>query len=133
MTFASTPMPIERIRPAIPGRVMVKEFILGKNPDTAAKHMPICPARLITATTPGSLKQTIISTAITIKAMIPAISMAFSAWLPKVGARELKFEVSSAKGSAPACIWAARVVASSLVNVPEITALPSVIWASTLG
>ena len=112
---------------------MVKEFILGKNPDTAAKHMPICPARLITATTPGSLKQTIISTAITIKAMIPAISMAFSAWLPKVGARELKFEVSNAKGSAPACIWAARVVASSLVNVPEITALPSVIWASTLG
>ena len=133
MTFASTPMPMERIRPAMPGRVMVKEFILGKNPDTAAKHMPICPARLMTATTPGSRKQTIISTAITRKAMTPAISMALSAWLPRVGARELKLEVSKAKGSAPAWIWAARVVASSLVKEPEITALPSVICSFTVG
>ena len=58
--------------PAMPGRVMVKEFRLGKKPDTAAKHSATWPARLMTATTPGSRKITIIRTAMTMKAMTAA-------------------------------------------------------------
>ena len=58
--------------PAMPGRVMVKEFRLGKKPVTAAKQMPIWPARLMTATTPGSRKITIIRMEMTTKAMMPA-------------------------------------------------------------
>ena len=117
----------------MPGRVMVKEFMLGRKPDTAAKQMPIWPARVMTATTPGRRKTTTISRAMRMKAMTPAISMDSRAWPPRVGARELKLEVVRAKGSAPAWICAARVVALSLVKLPSITHLPSLITALTVG
>ena len=55
MIFASTPIPTERMIPAIPGIVRIELFIKSKYPETNASIPATCPARAMTATAPGSL------------------------------------------------------------------------------
>ena len=101
MMFASTPTPIERMMPAIPGSVIVKLFANGKKPETAAKVIAIWPSSVSIATKPGRRNTRIMKTPITPKAITPAIIIASSDFMPIVGFTVLKFEVSSANGSAP--------------------------------
>ena len=69
----------------------------------------------------------------TTKARMPASIMAFSAWVPRVGGIELKLETCRAKGRAPAWIWLASWVASSLVKSPVMEHSPLVMASLTVG
>ena len=53
ITLASTPMPMARIMPAMPGSVRVKLLNTGKKPDTAAMVPATWPSRPMQATKPG--------------------------------------------------------------------------------
>ena len=53
MMLASTPIPILRIIPAIPGRVRVKEGTSGSSRVTDATIITICPVRAKSPTKPG--------------------------------------------------------------------------------
>ena len=55
ITFASTPIPIDRIIPAIPGSVSEDALLNAKKPVIAANIPATCPVSAITATKPGSL------------------------------------------------------------------------------
>ena len=85
ITLASTPMPMARMIPAIPGRVSVKLDRKGKKPDTAATDRASCPIRANTATTPGSRYRQIMKIAISTKATAPAMTIESLAPVPRVG------------------------------------------------
>lgn len=83
--LASTPMPMERIIPAIPGRVRVEELMPGKKPVKAAIISATCPIRAMTATTPGSRYTASIKMQISTKAITAARIIASRAPSPMVG------------------------------------------------
>ena len=85
MTLASTPMPMARIMPAMPGRVRVKLSKTGKYPDTKAKVAATCPSRAMLAKNPGRRYRTVIKQKMRPKAMHPASTMAPRLFSPKVG------------------------------------------------
>ena len=89
MTLASTPMPMLRMMPAMPGRVRVKEGISGSSRVTDATMNTTCPSRASTPTKPGSRYFSSMKMATRAKAMIPASTMTSLAPRPRVGEMEL--------------------------------------------
>ena len=100
--LASTPIPMERITPAMPGKVRVKLGTKLKKPETQARDKATCPSRAMQATKPGTLYTININRQTSTKAIAPAKAIAFRAEAPRVGLMVLRFVVSSLKGKAPA-------------------------------
>ena len=131
--LASTPIPIDKIIPAIPGSVIVKLDKNGKNPDIAASDNEVCPSRAMQAIKPGNRYKIKTNMQIIDSAITAAIPIAVRAAEPTVGLIEPKLVVSKANGKAPALIFDASDDASLAVKSPVIEAVPSVIAVFTVG
>ena len=133
-TLASTPMPIERIIPAIPGMVSVKLSTPPNRPLVQASIPAICPRRAMEATNPGTRYFKIIMITMAAKAIIPASSITLREASPRVGLiTRMVSSMVRAKGSEPALILSARALDSSAFCIPVMMALPFVITELTLG
>src|SRR3989344_7394898 len=127
-TFASTAMPMEIMKPAIPAAVRVTGKSLKR-----VKIMEIKILKAIIAISPGNRYQRIKNNATNKNPIIAALTPAFTALSPKIAPIVLVERIDIGTGRAPEFKYPTSCFASAGVKLPEITACPFGISSRTTG
>ena len=130
ITFASTAIPIDRIIPAIPGKVKV---ITSLNNDNVMIIKNTYNTSANTLTKPGKKYTATINTATRIKPITAACKQVVIASEPSCAPTTLERNSCNSSFNAPLRMLDARRSASSAFPIPLITACPSLITTPTRG